>query len=772
MKFVAFDQPAAEEITSDRFLQSVEFEPGRALGALLSQQAKKIALGPKICIANKDNGIFIIGNMQDGDNLFVIDEENARVFLGRSEADCLLVFQKLCRYAVRQWKRLRLSRNELPIPNSTKTVVFPFPISNQTSYRIVIEREPDRKRLERRSAGTYLLAYRSGTTEGDGPTEVAPLTEFRKAVKSISAVREQLCPEIQPANSPAVRTLRVTELDIEPTSLLPPQQGFNRWLGLLTEKQKAFVEDKLSSPHRIEGPAGTGKTLCLILKSINELQSARLSSVEHHAIFIAHSESTRKSIQDLFDANDEDNLSRLDRYTSRQSLRVTTLHELCTDLLNTEISETEFLDRDAMESKNAQLLYVEEALKETLERDFTTHKPFLSADFSNILANEELWTLAEMFQHEISVVIKGRAEEDLNKYRRLPFLKYGLPLRSESDRGFAFLIFKSYQEKLHSSAQFDTDDIVLTATGQLNTPIWRRRRTREGYDSLYVDETHLFNMNELSIFHYLTKNESTHPIAYSVDKSQSLGDKGWEDASFTDALSGQEGVSESLTVIRSVFRCAPEIVNFAFAITSSGATLFTNFEDPLRLAASTFTDNEERKSSIPNYHSCPTDVAMISESFAMAEKLTRDLDCSRHEILIAIFDPVLMEEFIREANLANKPVEIITRRGDIEVIKRAERGGRFVIGLADYVGGLEFDAVVLVGVDHGRVPPARNQTSSESSNFLSYSAHSRLYVSITRAKYRVEVFGANDRGPSRLLSPAFANGAILKAEDAESHGEK
>jgi hypothetical protein len=761
MKFVAFDQRAAEEIASDRFLQSTEFEPGRALGTLLTGRIKKIVLGPKLGIELREEGIFLLGDSADNDNLFVIDEAAACLLRGRGEDECLLILQKLCRFAIRHWKRLRLSRSELIIANSTKAVVFPFPISNQTSYRIVIEREPDKQRMERRSAAAYLLAYRAGTTEGDGPNEEAPLTEFRRAIKALPGARAAVTASSLAASNSVVSSLRVTALDGNPPSLLPPQQGFDRWMGLLTEKQRIFVADPLTAPHRIEGPAGTGKTLCLILKAINELRNATERNAEHRALFVAHSEATRKTIQELLDANDPDDFSHRDRYTSKQSLKVTTLHVLCSELLNTEISETEFLDRDAMESKNVQLLYVTEALKEVLEKDFETHRPFLSHEFAQAVQSEDEWTLSEMLQHEISVVIKGRAEEDLDKYRRLPLLKYGLPLTSEADRGFAFVIFKAYQDKLKASAQFDTDDIVLTAIGQLNTPIWRRRRQREGYDSLYLDETHLFNMNELSVFHYLIRSDSVHPIAYSVDRSQSLGDRGWSDESFSNAFSPTQADAEIRTVIRSVFRCAPEIVNLAFAVTSSGATLFTNFDDPLKVAASAFTDQEERKSAVPTYSSYVNDQEMVAAAFSHAERLTREMGCSRHELLIVAFDPHLMDQLARVATEMHKPVEVITQRGDSEVVKRAERGGRFVLGLADYVGGLEFDGVVLVGVDHGRVPPARSQSSAESSNFLSYSAHSRLYVAITRAKYRVEALGVKDRGPSRLLGPAFANNALV-----------
>lgn len=761
MKFLVLDQKAIEELASERVLQSVEFEAGKSLGAWLAGQAKQIVLSPKLRISSdKDEYCIVSVEPPDTDNAFVIDEASARIFFDHSPAECLFILQKLCRFAIRYWKKLRPNRNEVFV-GETKAVVFPFPISNQTGYRIVIEREPDKKRLERRSNGAFLLAFRSGTGDSLGRNEEAPLGEFRKALKLLDVVRALPVSSLRQDEAEGISSFHVTVLSESTGANLPPQQGFERWMDLITAKQREFVCAPLAVPHRIEGPAGTGKTLSLILKCIHLLRDAASKGSEHRSVFIAHSEATRKSIQDLFDANDAQGFSRRDRYTDAQSLKITTLQELCAELLNTDVSESEFLDRDAMESKNAQLLYVNEAVEEVMRKDFSTYQKFLSPDFSAFLSHEDRWAISEMVQHEISVLIKGRAEEDLNKYRRLPYLSYGLPIRNEADRGLVFIIFQHYQEKLRTSAQFDTDDIVLTAAGQLNTPVWRRRRAREGFDSVFIDETHHFNMNELSIFHYLTRSDSQFPIAYSVDRSQSLGDRGWGDAEFDNIF----GAAAEPIVMQSIFRSSPDVVNLAFAVTSAGATLFTNFDDPMKLASSAFTTEEEERSSVPTYYSFANDELLVEGAFEHAEKMVRDLMASRPDVLIVVFDPALLEEVVRYASLGNKPVEVINKRGDLEVVRRAQRTGRFVIGLADYVGGLEFAGAVLVGVDSGRVPPTRTESTSESANFLSYAAHNKLYVAITRAKYRVEILGSDERGPSRLLNQAFSNNALVK----ESH---
>jgi hypothetical protein len=98
---------------------------------------------------------------------------------------------------------------------------------------------------------------------------------------------------------------------------------------------------------------------------------------------------------------------------------------------------------------------------------------------------------------------------------------------------------------------------------------------------------------------------------------------------------------------------------------------------------------------------------------------------------------------------------MLTKRGDVAAVEAARDSAQWVLGHADYVGGLEFLAVVVVGVDGGRVPPASGNENVSSKSFLSYVSHNRLYVAISRARYRVEMIGEKARGPSRLITAAI-----------------
>jgi hypothetical protein len=640
----------------------------------------------------------------------------------------------------------------------------------QSSFRISVELAPDKNRREKRSKGIELLVYRIGNDEGDGPTEIAPATNFRKAIESIPTAHKMLLESQSAAlarQQAKVESLSVTRL--QEGVVRGPIAGcdYDQWSYYLTKAQREFIEQYLDSPHRIEGPAGTGKTLSLVLKCISQIRKGRERAREHRAIFVAHSSATRRSVDRMFDPETSIERSSGNALFALQSLKVTTLHELCGELLRYDLSDSDLLDRDAFESKQSQFLYLLEALQEVKSGDLKSHRPHMSLQFVEFVEHTDEWLIAELVQHEIAVMIKGRAGEDLEKYRRLPRLSYGLPVVNTGDKAFAFLIFKAYQRRLQASGQFDTDDVVLSALKQLDTPIWRRRREKEGYDAIYVDETHLFNINELSVFHRLTRTPDTFPIAYSADVTQSLGDRAWADVGFSEALlpdASTQTDKAGQTIFSSIFRCSPDIVNLAFSVTSAGATLFTNFHDPLAAASSAFTEAEERKSRFPRYLLLPGDDAMLKESFSVAEQSAGEMDSSRGDVAIVVFGTELFANAEKYARDANKPVEVLKHRGDMEVVKRARSSGRFVLTTPDYVGGLEFDAVILVGVDKGRVPPKFSHSSADSDNFVSYATHQRLYVAITRARFRVTVLGVKARGVSDVLASAVHHQLIALEE--------
>lgn len=763
-KFIVVDRCAASELVSERNFQSVEFPGGRTIVGYLRGEEQELHGAKVFAAVATAQGLFFVSKQSEVYDVLVIDLVEAPVFSKRSDSDALFLFQKIIRFAIKRWERMAFTMAERTLPNSTKGLLFPYPFSSQVPFRLTFELAPDQRRREKRAKGEELLLYKCGTEEGRGGSEEASTTIFRKAIEKLpEAQMLAMKPARASVDANGVSSvLAVTRLSTDGDFLNLGEATFDEWTPFLSDAQREFVSSPITSPHRIEGPAGTGKTLSLVLKCISALRTAATSGVPFKALFVAHSEATRQNIERLFQPEILAGKISTDGTKSAQYLQICTLHTFCAQILNTEISEAEFLDRDAFESKQAQLLYTLEALQESLKNELPTHREFMSPGFVSFLEREDIWVAAEMLQHEISVKIKGRADEDEAKYLKLPRLRYGLPVENEGDRVFVFLAFRNYRRRLEQAGQFDTDDIILSTLGQLNTPIWRRRRSREGFDAIFIDETHLFNLNELSVFHRLTRSEDRYPIVYSADLSQSLGDRGWDDETFDSAMgicvSG--GKETKPTVFKSIFRCSPDIVSLAFSVTSSGATLFTNFQDPVAAANSTFTHEEERKCGRPIYWMCSTDEQMFKKAFARVDELAAAIECAKADIVVIAFGDLLFVELEKLARSLNKPVEVIKHRGDFEVVQRARQSGRFILTTPDYVGGLEFSAAILVGVDKDRVPPRPSEGSLDSQNFLSYASHQRLYVAITRARFRVEILGLETRGYSSLLSCAITNKLI------------
>lgn len=762
MNFLAIRRDAAEEIIAERVFQSNDFPEGRKL-ALGLRSGSIEDVGARISTSKTKHGVVAYGRDAAEHRYVVFDLEQSRIFSDATNDQAILYLQRVLRFAIKFWDKGILSPAE-KVLSATTAAVFPYPLSQKTGIRIALDLNPDVERLAKRGkSGRYLLAYKIGTDQGDGPQEIASVATFRKFLDDLDGLGSRL-------EASQGETALAWETNFSSTSLgalaskVDIHQGYDTWMRLLTEDQKKFIVTPLSHPVRIDGPAGTGKTASLSLAAIHSMRQAASKNEECQAVFFTHSEASRRSISTILEAMG--GAEFMVEQASIRRLRVETLQSYCSGLLRQEISETEFVDTDAYDAKQLQLMYVDEALRQVRD-EFVSYAKFMSPDFKAYMESEEDEFKIPLIQHEISVVIKGRAKENLDTYKRIPPIPSALPVSSEGDKAFVWRVYERYREQLVAGGQFDTDDVVLSALSQLSTPIWRRRRMRDGFDAVFVDETHLFNMNELSVFHHLTRSEQSFPIAFAVDRSQAIGDRGWaDDIDVASLMPSQEALSSSTTInVKGIFRCSPDIVNLAFSITSSGASLFTNFQDPMALAHSNMTFEEEKKAKRPYYIDYSTDTAMEDAALLVAEEMRVSMGATKGDVAIVVFDESLFHDLEKRSIEENRPVEILKHRGDPEVVKRARNAGRFVLSLPDYVGGLEFDGVVLVGVDDGRVPPSPHSQHFQSKAYLTFAAHNKLYVAVTRARYQVAILGVQARGPSVILKSALDAGAIERRDD-------
>ncbi|EIE50583.1 hypothetical protein C357_12916 [Citreicella sp. 357] len=763
MKYICIDDGAVAEIISGREYQSIDFEEGDRLIQSLSGRLAFVAKMAKIAFFQDKEGVFLTtAGSWRSKRFLVIDCDQSALFTELRSSESLQSFQKLLRFCAKYWSGGIYNKSEKIVSGSTKAIVFPLAYSTKP-YRIAIERSPLDSRLKRRDMdGKFLLVYKTGWEGANSATEIADESNFRRVFERLGEVYSitSKAHEHKASGNINEQILSIN-LDNELRVSSAIHGRFEDWIPRLTQKQKKFVFSEPYMPHRLFGPAGTGKTISLLLRTIRTLREARDKQETCCALLVTHSEATRQAIKESLRVIDPDNFQDRDKKIEAVSLSVETLASLCASTLKQTISESEFVDRDAQDSKLLQQMYIEQSIRTVRADDLPSFRPHLSSEMRSIIEEKSDEELSVLFQHEISVLIKGRAGDSFDVYKNCPPLKYGLPVSNDADKGLSFQVFKRYQDQLEASSQFDTDDVVISATGQLDTPIWRRRRAREGYDFIAIDETHLFNINELHVFHHFTRAADSLPISFTVDQAQAVGDRGWNDIDgFSELFGGISDYSEENTSINAVFRSSPQIRDFCHSVLASGATLFTNFDDTLGEATSAFTIEEERLSQPITFREFPDDETMVKGAFEAAEAFRSKTNSSKSQVLITTLDDSVLKILLQHSSEGNKPLSYLKRRGDFTTVRSAERSGHMVLGHADYVGGLEFNVVVIVGVDKGRVPQEKIDELSNSRSFASYSAHNRLYVAASRAKFALCLLGVQSRGPSDLLTIAMANGLV------------
>lgn len=756
MKYLLFEKSAVESIINNPALQSMEYLLGKNFVAFLQGETDNFLIKDISYISNKD-GIIFCG--QESTKTFLLfDLEKCKIMEKTDESALLIVLQKTFRFAVRFWNRQAFTNCEKIFKN--KTVIFPFPFSIKSSYRIVLERNPIDRRLDVRGINNCLLAYKYGEEGASSSEDENPdLYIFRKGGESYLEHIHELKRKIveqkhkyENIENNFDSSIHVYISDNMISSAEFKFMNYEKQIKNLTSSQSNIVNcEDMDSPIRVEGPAGTGKTAALVLRAIKLLFDAERDGRELSVAFFTHSKSTESVVSQMIL-----HLSKAEWLNpeNAQRIRINTLQGFCTAYIG--IKDTQIIDLDASEAKQYQLLLIQDAYKKMNGAVFNTYKYLMSESAVAFYENEEESKIILMLQHEFSIRIKGMSEGDIDRYKKLDSHGNGIPLKCDADKEYVYKIFKEYQQLLEVQSVYDTDDIILEALARLNAPLWRRARTKEGIDYLLVDEMHLFNLNEQQVFHFLTKDgeQQKIPICFALDYGQIVGERGNIKENYIEStLSvGQTLKQEFITV----FRSSQQIAELCASITASGALLFDAFINPYKYCESSFTAHEEEMCETPQLLMYDNDVEMKNSLEKHIKYLINKYKCKPCEIALVFFDEeMLLKNFTQ--SVGKYSVNYINGR---ESSSLETETSKIICTLPDHVNGLEFKCVILIAVDEGRVP--QSGLFDISSSFLRYSALNKLYLSCSRAQYSVLVLGNNLRGVSSCLQHSLAKETIIQ----------
>lgn len=766
LRFWLFNESAVAGIINDSQLQSVEF----ALGAQFVNYLRfgDPSFSTQEVHAYQDEFGIVLSGKEVSRKVLIFDLTNCEI-LSAQDSDILFILQKAFRTAIRIWNGYPLTSSE-KLMKDNNIVLFPFPYSknSKTTYRLVFQIYNDNSgSMSNRGVDSAVVAYKFGT---DG-AERGPMEPESKIIKAAGQCYRALSNDIRESFSEKLDIIkkdnaealhRVTACDAvgnEGFKYMP----YDKQLQNLTTSQKAVVEHPdMSAPIRVEGPAGTGKTLSLLLRAIRILNEAEVNKKPIKIAFFTHNNSTELSVKTQFETIAG---NKWIDPNSLQNISFTTLQHYCAKYI--QVEDDRIIDSDAYEAKQNQLMLISDIYDRVFSKSFSTYKIHLSKEMASYLETEEKNQIVVLLQHEFSVQIKGRALGSYDIYLTLPALKNGLPIYNDDDKAFVYRIYSQYQSDLEQLQVYDTDDVVLQASSLFNAPFWRRERSTKGFDYIFVDEMHMFNVNEQQAFHYLSKDiaQKTIPVCFALDYAQAIGDRGDVQTNYLERVFSPTAVLKQ--EFKTVFRNSPQIAELCAAITASGPDLFNlqDFINPYKDVRMSFTAREEELCTKPQMFMYENDHDMISSLKEHVDTILNGCHCNLGDIAIIPFAEDILDQSMCEQIVGKKVVSFSGRNSF--AYEEADREKKRIMMLSpENVNGLEFQGIILLGVDEGRVP--QYDSIGISVNYLRYSALNKLYLACSRAKYKLFILGTIPRGDSSCLQYALQNNYIERIEC--SHG--
>lgn len=500
-------------------------------------------------------------------------------------------------------------------------------------------------------------------------------------------------------------------------------------------------------PLRILGPGGSGKTLLMQLLAISKIRKCDDERRQCRILYVAHSKAMEGKARERFGFLLGKPMSPAGE-VGKSRLIITTLADYCRDQLGVDLQTVINADADA--AKQFQLQQTYEALVETQlkGRARVDASPMLKQVFAD---QRLLGLFAHLVLVEISVAIKGHGlEADKKRYveseRSLSLLHANL---DQAEREFIYDVFLAYHRVVFEQySVLDPDDIAISLAGRLRTPVWQLRRQHEGFDYVFVDEAQLFNENERRIFPLLTKSEVPHvPIALALDQAQAT----YGQSSAGLSTIGIKGIANE--TLLAIHRSSEAIVRLAFFVIQRSTELFgPDFPD--------FTKATERM--VPDDHPLSARPAIEKQSQDSTDlgrfvlKRIRELrKANTRQIAVVCYAEAYWSNLQTVLAGADLPFQVITERGakfsaDQPLVSLAKPG---------LVGGQEFDAVILVGLESGLIPPmiVDNQALA---NAVEQQVIRDMYLGITRARYRLMVVVSKGNMPNKIIQQAREAGLI------------
>ena len=549
------------------------------------------------------------------------------------------------------------------------------------------------------------------------------------------------------------------ELDGSVTFDVVRGRSFQDWSERhLTRAQLRFVAAPLNRSMRLRGPAGTGKTLALIIKFLKHCYDAIDQGRPLKAAFLAHSFATVELIRNYILGVDERGL--LISPPPGLEILITTLHDLSNTHLRYSLEDVTPISLDGQEGRELQF----ELLLGTVDRfrksEWVRYRAGCSSSFARRLElpsnSAEHRGFVYDLMNEFACVIDAFGSKSLEE-RRARYLKerrlaWMMPLQP-ADKEVVLHLYAEFRKQLRQMETISTDQMTADFLGYLDSFRWDAKRGQNGFDFIFVDELHLFNRQERLTLHLLTNDPETQPVvvmAYDPRQSprDTFMDVGQDDHEAA-AVTGANWKDTKLGPLESfefeeVFRYTPQILDFLKCLDQAFPAEDFGAEWAGGVGQSVIEPGPE-----PKIVELDSTESLYKKVFAEAKRLANQRGATGRSVGVLCVSYDTFGTYLAAGQFKRDYVPI-TSRDELGAITHA--GKRFVFSMPEYVAGLQFETVFLIDANAGELEALGGGVGAKR-RFVS-----TLYLGASRSERNLSIYANRERGGiAGVLAPAIAS---------------
>lgn len=531
----------------------------------------------------------------------------------------------------------------------------------------------------------------------------------------------------------------------------------------LTSDQRKFVDYPFNASIKVVGPAGSGKTLTLVVKCLMELRkSFSAKTTPKCFLFLTHAASTVQAVEEMVLKIDPENGLRY-LTSERPILKIATLYGLANEHMRYELDKLTPVSLDGHEGRKFQAEVLNVVLEDFRKGDWITYRfrctnPFVKYIESEITSPERgffLWELLNEFSCVLDAEGIRSGQEKQDKYLKETRRAWMMRLDSKEEREVVLKLYDKFREFLRGLKAIGSDQMVTDFLGHLDSFRWEVSRSEEGFDAIFVDELHLFNRQERMTFRHLLRNPKQSPVvlmAYDAKQSPRdtfLGLPSAESQRYNLWTDAKLGNVEKIELL-DVFRYSPEIASALQMIDQSfpGQDLDSDWPPYKGI---TKTEN----GPIPSVCELPSIIETYAFVFNRAREIQGKVGRS-NRVAVLCASHCLFSRYLEYTELKHFYFPITSRD---EALGISHSSKKFVFSMPEYVAGLQYHSVLLIDVNRNEVPDDPFSASAQR-KFVS-----QVYLGASRAEQRLEIYASKESGGiSSLLTQAVLGGVIKKVE--------